>query len=166
MADRIILLGRAGVGKTTLAKRLADVTGGVVICLDAIWQPSWTAADVPAFREAVASLHADESWISDGNFADATFDLRLPRATLILWLDAPRLLCSWRAIVRVLKQGEPHKARDLYKVFRFIWRFDSVNRPRIEAAIQRFGPRIPVRKLYGGKQLSRFLVEMGCRSTD
>src|SRR4051812_41477304 len=98
MPERIILLGRAGVGKTTLAYRLGDLTGAPVICLDAICSPGLTPEDVPVFRDLVAHLHAGESWISDGNFADATFDIRLPRATLIIWLDRPKLVCSWRSI--------------------------------------------------------------------
>ena len=159
MPDRIVLLGRAGVGKTTLARRLGETTGAPVICLDAMWKPGWTAADVPTFRETIAPLHSGDSWISDGNFADATFDLRLPRATLILWLDAPRLLCTWRSLGRVCKPGEPHRASNLLSVIRFIWRFDRVNRPRIESAILRYGPNIPVRRINGTRQMARFLAE-------
>jgi adenylate kinase family enzyme len=81
---RIVILGCAGSGKTTLARQLGDRTGAPVICLDAIWQPGWDKKDVPAFRTLVKEAHAGDAWISDGNFAVATFDIRLSRATQVI----------------------------------------------------------------------------------
>ena len=121
--SRIVVLGCAGSGKTTLARRLGERTGAPVICLDAIWQPQWTEDDVGNFRILMKQAHAGESWISDGNFAVAIFDIRLPQATLIVWLDRPRLFCAWRAITRVFQPGEVHRIAGLAKVLRFIWDF-------------------------------------------
>src|ERR1700685_1163174 len=84
---RIVILGCAGSGKTTLARQLGERTGAPVICLDAIWQPHWEAKDLPAFRALPMEAHATDEWISDGNFAVASFDIRLPRATLVIWLE-------------------------------------------------------------------------------
>src|SRR6266436_2351031 len=106
---RIVILGCAGSGKTTLSRQIAERTGAPVICLDAIWQPHWGEKDVPAFRALVQKAHAGEDWISDGNFALATFDIRLPRATTVIWLERSRLYCAWRAITRVFKRGEAHR---------------------------------------------------------
>ena len=88
--------------------------------------------------------HAGETWISDGNFALATFDIRLPRATLVIWLDRPKMFCAWRAITRVFQPGEQHRVGDLAKVLRFIWNFDRINRPLIEAQRIAHGPDVPV----------------------
>jgi adenylate kinase family enzyme len=131
--SRIVVLGCAGSGKTTFARRLGERTGAPVICLDAIWQPQWTEDDVADFRILMKQAHAGESWISDGNFAVATFDIRLPRADLVVWLDRPRLFCAWRAITRVFQPGHDHRIGGLAKVLRFIWNFDRINRPLIEA---------------------------------
>src|ERR1700689_785082 len=92
---RIVLLGCAGSGKSTLARRWRAATGAPAIILDDIWRPD---GDVTEFRATMARLHAGEAWISDGNFAAATFDIRLPRATLIIWLERPRWFCAWRAM--------------------------------------------------------------------
>lgn len=155
---RIVLLGCAGAGKTTLARRLGQATDAPVICLDAIWRPGWGPADVPRFRGLVIGAHAGDAWISDGNFADATFDLRLPRADLVVWLERPRLICAWRAATRVLRPGEAHERKDLPKVLRFIWNFDRINRPRIEAARTRWGPDVPVRRLRDDAEIGAFLA--------
>jgi adenylate kinase family enzyme len=163
MTKRIILLGCAGSGKTTLAYQLGQRTNTPVICLDALWQPQWKD-DTLAFRTLIKEAHARETWISDGNFALATFDLRLPRADLVVWLDPPRLLCAWRAILRVFKRGEAHRIGELTEVLAFIWRFNRVNRPRIEKNRIAHGPNIPVCRLTNDHEVAAFLLPYGCYS--
>ena len=152
---RVIVLGCAGSGKSTFARRLGERTGAPVIDLDAIWRGD---EDHLRFRETLSRLHAADAWISDGNFALATFDIRLPRADLIVWLDRGRPLCAWRALKRVLTPGEPHhKLRDLGHVLAFIRNFDRVNRPRIEAERERLGPAVPVVHLASDREVEAFV---------
>ena len=73
---RVLLLGCAGSGKSTLARRLSEETGAPVIDLDAIWRGR--IQETADFRATLASLHAQDAWISDGNFAAVTFDVRMP----------------------------------------------------------------------------------------
>jgi adenylate kinase family enzyme len=160
MAKRIVLLGCAGAGKSTLARRLGEQSGAAVICLDAIWRPEW-ADDIGPFRALMTKTHAGQAWISDGNFALATFDIRLPRADLIVWLDRPRLSCTWRAITRVFRPGEAHQRGDLIKALRFIWGFERINRPRIEAARLKHGAQVPVIHLRGDRDIEAFLLAYG-----
>jgi adenylate kinase family enzyme len=158
---RIVVLGCAGAGKTTFARRLARRLDASVICLDSLWRPEWRQHDVPTFRAIVEQAHRGEAWVSDGNFAQATFDLRLRRADLIVWLEQPRLLCAWRAARRVIRRGEAHRPADTLKVLRFIWRFDRVNRPLIETQRLAHGPGVPVVRLRSTAQVERFLMEAG-----
>jgi adenylate kinase family enzyme len=154
---RIVVLGCAGSGKTRLSQQLGDRTGAPVICLDAIWQPGWGPDDVPTFRTLMKDAHAGDAWISDGNFALATFDIRLPRATLVVWLDRPKLLCAGRSIARVFQKGEDHRIGGLARVLRFIWNFDRINRPLIEATMIAHGPDVPVRRLTNRREIASFL---------
>jgi hypothetical protein len=128
-----------------------------VICLDAVWQPHWGPDYVPNFRTLMKEAHAGDTWTSDGNFAQVTFDIRLPRATLVLWLDRPKLSCTWRAIRRTLSPGTDHRIGDLPKVLRFIQGFDRINRPQIEAQIIAHGPNVPVRRLKNNPEIADFL---------
>jgi adenylate kinase family enzyme len=158
---RIVILGCAGSGKTTLARKLAERTGAPVISLDEIWQPYWKEPDVPIFRSLIESAHSGNEWISDGNFALATFDIRLPRATLVVWLEQARLFCAWRVITRVFRRGEFHRIGNLAEVLAFIWKFDRINRPRIEASRVFHGPNVPVRRLTGNGAIADFLSSYG-----
>ena len=128
-----------------------------VICLDEIWQPFWSKDDVPEFRTLVADAHASDAWVSDGNFAAATFDIRLPRADLIVWLERPRLLCAWRAVARVFRNGEAHALRNLPKVLAFIRNFDRVNRPLIEKARGEHGLGVPIFRLCSDREADEFM---------
>ncbi len=161
---RIVILGCAGSGKTTLARRLAERTGAALISLDEIWQPHWNEGDVPIFRSLLESAHSGHEWISEGNFALATFDIRLPRATLVVWLERTRLFCSWHAITRVFRPGESHRLGNLARVLAFIWKFDRVNRPRIEASRMSHGPDVPVERLSGDRDIADFLYSYGDRA--
>ena len=155
--SRVVVLGCAGSGKTTFARRLGERVGAPVICLDAIWRPNWGKDDVPAFRTLMKEAHAGECWISDGNFAQVTFDIRLPRATLVIWIDRPKIFCAWHAVARVLQPGEQHRIRNVTKVLRFIWNFDRINRPLIEAQRIAHGPDVPVRRLTNDREIAAFL---------
>ncbi len=152
---RIVLLGCAGSGKSTLARRYAAGTGAALICLDAIWTPG---ADVTEFRETLRRSHVGDAWISDGNFAAVSFDIRLPRATMIVWLDRPRWSCAWRATIRALTPGTDHALRDLPKVLRFIEGFERINRPLIEAETRAHGGAVPVVRLTTDGEINDFLA--------
>lgn len=135
--SRIVILGCAGSGKAALARELGKLTRVPVISLDAIWEPHWGVKDVPAFRALLKKSHAGDEWISEGNFAVAMFDIRLPWATLVIGSIAQK--CCAPGV---------------------IWHFDRVNRPRIEALRISHGADVPVRRLTGSATLRTF-----CRLT-
>jgi adenylate kinase family enzyme len=155
--SRVVVLGCAGSGKTTFARRLGQRTGAPVICLDAIWQPNWGEDDVSTFRRLMKEAHADDTWISDGNFAQVSFDIRMPRATLVIWFDHSKLFCAWHAITRVFHPGEEHRIAGVAKVLRFIWNFDRINRPLIEAQRIAHGPDVAVVRLTNDREIDVFL---------
>jgi adenylate kinase family enzyme len=102
-------------------------------------------------------MHSGDAWVSDGNFALATFDMRLPRADLIVWLERPRLLCALRAVTRVFKSEETHAVQNLSKVLAYIRNFDRLNRPLIEKSREQHGPDVPVVRLFGDRQTDAFV---------
>jgi adenylate kinase family enzyme len=169
--QRIVIVGCAGAGKSTLARRLGEQLGISVIHLDALqWQPGWEQLPLDIFRERLAEALSGDTWITDGNYALATFDLRLPRADLVIWVERPLLHCLGRVCRRALKShfsprehpasGCPERLdRRFLGRLKFIVHFNRVNRPRIEAARQTYGPNVPVVVLRGDCQIARFLED-------
>jgi adenylate kinase family enzyme len=99
--QRIVILGNSGSGKSTLAREIGRRLGLPVIHLDPLfWEPDWVEPDNEVFRERVRQAAAGDAWICEGNYSRRTFDLRLPRAELVIWLDTPRLTCMKRVILR------------------------------------------------------------------
>ena len=168
---RIVILGNAGSGKSTLARRLGERLGLPVVHLDALfWQPGWVEPDNEGFRDRVCAALAGGAWVSDGNYVRRTFDLRLPSADLVIWLDTPRPLCLWRVIARTVQGG---RRRDLaegceeridaqyLEFLRYTWDYDRKYRPRIEAARAAMAPGAPVVHLRNRREIEAFLASTG-----
>jgi adenylate kinase family enzyme len=67
---RIIVVGPGAAGKTTLAARLAEITGLPVIELDKLfWQPGLAATPPGEWAAIQRTLTAQETWIMDGDLA-------------------------------------------------------------------------------------------------
>jgi ATPase family protein associated with various cellular activities (AAA) len=94
--DRILVLGRTGSGKTTLARELAAALGIPHVELDALYfGPEFSTAPLPVLRERTRAAIAGERWVTDGN-KRAVRDLVWPRADTIVWLDYPVWVSLWR----------------------------------------------------------------------
>ena len=154
---RIIVLGCAGGGKTVFSRNLAKALGCRYICLDDIWGKISGPDRLADFKAALAEQHEGPEWVSDGNFSEATFEVRLPGATHIIWIEQPRWLCLIRAALRPFETGQAHRPSEIPKVLAFIWNFNSRNRPRIDALIKDFGAELPVLRLTGDREVRGFL---------
>ncbi|MEI9991049.1 MAG: hypothetical protein WDM86_13515 [Rhizomicrobium sp.] len=161
---RIVILGCAGSGKSRVARRIGARDGVPVISLDEIWQPGWGSDRTPAFREMLTRLHTGDAWVSDGNFAAVSFDIRLPRATLVVWLERPRRLCAWRAVRRALGGDRVHRLGKLPEVLRYIRNFDRINRPLIEALRIKHGPDVPLVRLRTEADVESFVSNLSSRA--
>jgi hypothetical protein len=64
-------------------------------------------------------------------------------------------------VKRVFERGGDHRINGIIKVWTFIWHFDRINRPRIEALRLSHGPGAPVRRLTGSREIAAFLSSYG-----
>ena len=93
---RILILGRTGSGKTTLARELAGLVDVPHVELDSLYfGPSFSTAPLPVLRERTSAAIAGEQWVTDGN-KKAVRDLVWPRADTVVWLDYPVAVSLWR----------------------------------------------------------------------
>jgi adenylate kinase family enzyme len=162
--QRIVIVGCSGGGKSTLARDLGRRLGLPVIHLDVLhYLPNWKRSALADFRAKVAAAHAGERWISEGNFASWTFDLRLPRADLVIALDRPRWLCLWRVCWRAARERRdrtdlPQGCREQIDrdLLEYIWNYGQVGGPEIEAARLAHGPGVPLVRLRRDREIADF----------
>lgn len=165
--QRIVILGNAGSGKSTLARALGQRLDLPVVHLDKLfWEPGWTEPDAGQFRSRVRDAVAGDTWVCEGNYARRTFDLRLPRTDLVIWLDTPRHICLPRVILRsLLNRPRPDLPagcsekldREFLTFLKFIWQFDRGYRPGIEAVRLAIAPQVPVIHLKTPQQIAAFI---------
>src|SRR5205823_937714 len=94
--NRILILGRTGSGKTTLARQLAAAGGVPHVELDSLYfGPDFSTAPLSVLRERTSAAIAGDRWVTDGN-KRAVRDLVWPRADTIIWLDYSAYVSLWR----------------------------------------------------------------------
>ena len=102
---RIVVIGTTSSGKSTLAKALADKFGYDFVELDALyWDPNWTGADDPIFRERVDKATQSEAWVVAGNYSRVR-NLIWSRAEVVIWLDYPFPIVFWRLLTRTIRRA-------------------------------------------------------------
>lgn len=153
-ADRVLVIGCSGGGKSTLAAAIARSLDVPHLSYDreVLWLPGWVLRDKAEQRRIAADLARGERWVMCGT-ATSTFDLRLPRADLVVWLRVGRLAALSGVARRVLTNygrvrpdmapGCPEKLPD-WAFLRYIWTFERAVSPRIVALLDRHAPSTPV----------------------
>ncbi|WP_207232303.1 AAA family ATPase [Micromonospora kangleipakensis] len=89
---RILIVGSAGAGKSTLAREVARRLDLPLIHLDRhYWRPGWVASGDARFRAEVAALAARPAWVMDGTTAAGSTSA-CPAPTC--WCSATRPGCA------------------------------------------------------------------------
>jgi len=167
--ERIVILGNSGSGKSTLSRILGNQLGYPVTHLDRLfWKPGWKKPLAEEFRANVIAAVSTPRWICEGNYASRTFEVRLPKADLIIWLNTPRTLCLFRVLIRTLRNKKrpdipddcPEKINAAFLQFlRYVWNFERDSRPMIEKLRIQYGNDVAVIQLNNKKQIKKFLAE-------
>jgi len=104
--SRIAVVGTTCAGKTTVAKRLAEIHGVPHIELDALhWGPDWSEPSAEEFRARVEEALTVDGWVADGSYHGKLGDLVLERAELVVWLDPPLPTILHRLGARTVRRG-------------------------------------------------------------
>jgi adenylate kinase family enzyme len=169
-ADRILVMGCSGGGKSTLSQKIAGQFGLTYISIDrdVLWLPGWVQRERAEQRAIIAERILEDRWIMDGT-NPSTFDIRLPRTDIVIWVRMSRLLCLWGVTTRWLRwigktrpemaPGCPEKLD--WEFLRFIWTFEDKFTPRIVDGLSQYGPDVPVFQLKNRRETKRLLELLG-----
>jgi adenylate kinase family enzyme len=157
---RILVIGNAGAGKTSVAQLLASQRCLPYIGLDRIvWKPGWVKTSTLERQEKESAIADTPTWVVDGVSL-----LILGAADTVILLDYPRYKCFWRAIRRNIpylfrsRPGLPERCPEISIVpvlFKIIWQFPKKVRPKILSECHNRGKRIV--QIRSNKDLERFL---------
>ncbi|MFJ6325497.1 MULTISPECIES: AAA family ATPase [unclassified Rhizobium] len=169
-ANRVLIVGCSGGGKSTLAQKIGPCLNLPYVSMDRefFWLPGWVNRNKAEERALIAAKVAEARWLIDGT-APSSFDLRLPRTDLVLWVRMPRWLCVWGVLSRTLRwlgRSRPEMApgcpeRFDWEFLRYIWTFEKKFSPKVLAGLAQHGPNVPVLQLKSRGEMRQLLDLLG-----
>jgi adenylate kinase family enzyme len=152
-ADRVLVIGCSGTGKSTLAQAVAALRGLTYVSMDRdiFWLPGWKHRPREEAIALIKQAVAGPRWIMDGN-SPGTLPLRLPRTDIVLWRRPPRRVALsgvFRRWLRFRGKTRPEMAvgcpeRLTATFLRYIWNFEREEVPQFMEMLALHGRHVPV----------------------
>ncbi len=154
---RIVVIGRGGAGKTTVALQLGRELGLPVVHLDRLyWGPGWQPVDPELFLERQAAAIAADAWVIDGGYlASGGWDARVERADVVVLVEAPLTVCLRRILRRSLSRSGgrrpdlPDGCDESFSLFFLRWTIGWSRRNK--EALARIERILPVLRVASGR---------------
>jgi adenylate kinase family enzyme len=164
---RVAVFGNAGGGKSTLAKRLAQITGLPLYSVDTI-KYKVGGGEVP--REQYLTAHADlllqDEWIIDGFGCVPSAWERFSRADTLIYVDLPVMMHYWWVTKRLIKglfvnpEGWPKNSpmwRSTMSSYRVIPLCDKRLTPKYRQLVSAEAPHKRIHHLKSRSEIKSFL---------
>lgn len=169
---RVLILGCAGTGKSTMAAALGAKLGIPVVHLDEhYWRPGWVEVPPEEWPGKVAALVEAPAWVMDGNYL-GTLPARLAACDTAIFLDRHRLVCLWRVIRRwwhfrgrtrpELPEGCLEKID--WEFVQWIWNYPRKVRSAVQAQLQEKSAAKFVVVLRSDREIAEFLAGLDVAS--
>ena len=155
---RVVILGRGASGKSTLARRLGNITGMPVIELDKIfWQEGLIATPREKWILVQEKIVAADRWIIDGDLGryDAV-EVRLQAADTIVLLDFSLLRCAVRAIRRSRERSD-------FWFWLIAYRHQSL--PILREAIPKYAQKASFHVFRNSRAIDRYVADVSISSS-
>jgi len=102
----VSVVGNSGSGKSTCAKKIAEVLGVPHIELDAIHHlEHWEPISPEKFHRTLRGITSQPGWVIDGNYRAVVVEGPVwERADTVVWLDFPRSVVMRQIIFRSMRR--------------------------------------------------------------
>jgi adenylate kinase family enzyme len=154
---RVVILGRGASGKSTLARRLGNITVLPVIELDKIfWQAGLVATPREKWVLVQEKIVAENRWIIEGDLGhyDA-FEVRLQAADTIILLDFSLLRCALRSIRRSRERSD-------FWFWLIAYRYQSL--PILKKAISKYAQKAALHVFRDLRAMDQFVADLSISS--
>jgi adenylate kinase family enzyme len=164
---RVAVFGNTAGGKSTLARRLADLTGLPLYPLDLI-QFRAGGGEVPPeeYLKAHADLLRRDAWIIDGFGSVASSAERFSKADTLVFIDLPLVTHHWWVTKRLIKgllvapEGWPQDSplwSSTLNSYKVIWRYRRGLTPRYRQLVADMAASKRVHHLRSPAEMTAFL---------
>jgi len=167
---KVAVFGNAGGGKSTLSKRLSQITGLPLYVLDKIQYPSGNT-EVPHedYKHVHQEILATDRWIIDGFGSMETVWLRLDEADTLVFVDLPLYVHFWLVTKRLITghfkppEGWPEKSpilKSSMNSYRVLWLCHKYLTPRYRDYVEQAQNSKHVYHIRSTEQISQFLISI------
>ncbi len=165
---KIIVIGNAASGKSTLSMKIKEITGIPVYHLDKIlWKKNWERTSEEEFIDKHNEIINKGEWILEGVAYKSTYKDRFEAADTIIYLDTTVEICKERAVQRAhedeespnpyVNEGCPYPVELIDKQHEVIELFHDEYRALILEMIDEFREEKNVIHLSNNKEINEFL---------
>ncbi|WP_288426997.1 AAA family ATPase [uncultured Agrobacterium sp.] len=170
-ASRVMVVGSSGSGKTTISRKIATHLGADYFSIDrdVRWLPNWTQREKAEQHRIINDIIVGDRWVLDGS-NPSTFNVRLPRTDIVIWMRLPRWTCLAGIARRVARNYGRVRAdmadgcREPFPDMEFltyVWTFEQRHAPIFIRNFDLCGPEVPIFQVKSREEAGRLLDLLG-----
>ncbi|QLE53260.1 adenylate kinase (plasmid) [Nostoc sp. C057] len=170
---KVAVFGNAGGGKSTLSKRLSQITDLPLHILDKIkYQSGGTEVPHEDYKRVHQQILATDRWIIDGFGCMETLWLRLNEADTLIFVDLPLYVHGWLVTKRFITgyfkppSGWPDNSpilRSSLTSYRTLWLCHKYLTPKYREFIEQTQSMKNVYHIRSTKEISQFFELIECQ---